>query len=247
MESSSTPTYFEAGLTIRSHASPARKPIEPLRKLLPALRKAEVPVIWLNWGNRPDRLNLSPSLLHVYKPSGEGVGLERHMLGVEHLRQSRVNLRGRDAFEVEPLEAREDRRRGLADLLRLRGAEDEDDAREIIARSLEDFGAEVTSVASGVDALALLRAPTALRLPHVILTDIGMPDLDGYRFLRELRKLPTEHGGRVPAIAVTAHVTPDDRTAVLDAGFVLHVEKPVAPLALAAAIARVTAGVTPAS
>jgi len=55
--------------------SPARKPIEPLRRLLPALRAAEVPVIWLNWGNRPDLLNLSPSLLHVYKPSGEGVGL----------------------------------------------------------------------------------------------------------------------------------------------------------------------------
>lgn len=55
--------------------SPARKPIEPLAALLPMLRRADVPVIWVNWGNRPDRLNLSPSLLHVYKPTGEGVGL----------------------------------------------------------------------------------------------------------------------------------------------------------------------------
>jgi len=55
--------------------TPAREPIEPLRRLLPALRRIEVPVIWLNWGNRPDRLNLSPALHHVYKPSGEGVGL----------------------------------------------------------------------------------------------------------------------------------------------------------------------------
>lgn len=54
---------------------PARKPIAPLQELVPALRDAGVPVIWLNWGNRPDRLNLSPSLIHVYKPSGEGVGL----------------------------------------------------------------------------------------------------------------------------------------------------------------------------
>jgi nicotinamidase-related amidase len=46
-----------------------------LRALLPALRAAGAPVIWLNWGNRPDRLNLSPSVLHVYKPTGEGVGL----------------------------------------------------------------------------------------------------------------------------------------------------------------------------
>ena len=55
--------------------SPARKPIKPLVKLLPALRKAGMPVIWVNWGNRPDLLNLSPSLLHVYKPTGKGVGL----------------------------------------------------------------------------------------------------------------------------------------------------------------------------
>jgi nicotinamidase-related amidase len=55
--------------------TPARGPIEPLQALLPALRAAGVPVIWVNWGNRPDRLNLSPSVLHVYKPSGEGVGL----------------------------------------------------------------------------------------------------------------------------------------------------------------------------
>ncbi|HEX3535312.1 MAG TPA: cysteine hydrolase family protein [Stellaceae bacterium] len=54
---------------------PARTPIAPLRRLLPRLRAADVPVIWLNWGNRPDRLNLSPALLHVYKPSGCGVGL----------------------------------------------------------------------------------------------------------------------------------------------------------------------------
>jgi nicotinamidase-related amidase len=55
--------------------APAQAPIAPLQRLLPLLREHDVPVIWLNWGNRPDRLNLSPALLHVYKPSGEGVGL----------------------------------------------------------------------------------------------------------------------------------------------------------------------------
>ena len=55
--------------------TPARAPIAPLNKLLPLLRHRGVPVIWVNWGNRPDQLNLSPSLLHVYKPTGEGVGL----------------------------------------------------------------------------------------------------------------------------------------------------------------------------
>ncbi|WP_227308258.1 cysteine hydrolase family protein [Acidisoma cellulosilyticum] len=55
--------------------TPARAPIPHLAKLLPALRKADVPVLWLNWGNRPDRLNLPPKLLHVYKPTGIGTGI----------------------------------------------------------------------------------------------------------------------------------------------------------------------------
>jgi nicotinamidase-related amidase len=55
--------------------APTRRPIAPLSNLLPRLRRANLPVIWLNWGNRPDRLNLSPGLLHVYKPTGDGVGL----------------------------------------------------------------------------------------------------------------------------------------------------------------------------
>jgi nicotinamidase-related amidase len=55
--------------------APARAPIAPLQRLLPALRRHQVPVIWLNWGNRPDRLNLSPALLHVYNPTGAGIGL----------------------------------------------------------------------------------------------------------------------------------------------------------------------------
>jgi nicotinamidase-related amidase len=55
--------------------APARAPIEPLCRLLPALRAAGVPVLWVNWGTRPDRLNLSPALRHVYDPSGSGPGL----------------------------------------------------------------------------------------------------------------------------------------------------------------------------
>ena len=54
---------------------PARAPIAPLSRLLPRLRAAEVPVVWVNWGNRADRLNLSPALHHVYDPLAEGTGL----------------------------------------------------------------------------------------------------------------------------------------------------------------------------
>jgi len=54
---------------------PDRKPIKPLQKLLPALRKSGVPVIWVNWGARPDLANMPPNQIHLYKPSGTGVGL----------------------------------------------------------------------------------------------------------------------------------------------------------------------------
>ena len=68
---------------------PARNPIAPLAKLLPALRRAEVPILWVNWGNRPDRLNLSPSLLHVYDPAGAGSGLGAKLAHAEaHVLQS---------------------------------------------------------------------------------------------------------------------------------------------------------------
>ena len=55
--------------------SPARRPIVPLQALLPTLRHLQVPIVWVNWGNRPDLLNLSPATLHVYNPTGAGVGL----------------------------------------------------------------------------------------------------------------------------------------------------------------------------
>jgi nicotinamidase-related amidase len=62
--------------------TPARAPIEPLRVLLPALRDKHVPVLWVNWGNRPDKLNLSPSALHVYNSDGRSVGLGDALLSV---------------------------------------------------------------------------------------------------------------------------------------------------------------------
>ncbi len=67
------PDGWLAGIGV--DVSPARAPIAPLRRLLPALRRAGVPIVWVNWGNRPDRLNLSPALHHVYDPFGANAGL----------------------------------------------------------------------------------------------------------------------------------------------------------------------------
>ena len=114
--------------------------------------------------------------------------------------------------------------------------EDDLDAREIIVRSVTDVGASVTAVGSAAEAIALLRNGTAT---DVVVTDIGMPDEDGYTLLRELRKLPAAHGGGLPAIAVTAYASSEDRKRALQEGFVAHIGKPFAPLTLISTIARV--------
>lgn len=67
------PAGWLAGIGV--DVTPARRPIAPLGRLLPALRKAGVPVVWVNWGNRPDLANIPPSLLHVYNPTGDAIGL----------------------------------------------------------------------------------------------------------------------------------------------------------------------------
>lgn len=61
--------------------APERAPIAPLRALIPALRAAGVPIVWLNWGNRPDKLNLSPTVLHCFNPDGKSVGIGDPMPG----------------------------------------------------------------------------------------------------------------------------------------------------------------------
>lgn len=62
--------------------TPARGPITPLNRLLSVLRDLEIPVIWVNWGNRKDKLNLSPGILHVYNPTGTGFGLGDPLPGI---------------------------------------------------------------------------------------------------------------------------------------------------------------------
>jgi signal transduction histidine kinase len=121
--------------------------------------------------------------------------------------------------------------------------EDEDDAREILTRSVQEFGGVAVAMSSAAAGLDYLRGLTT-DLPHIVVSDIGMPGRDGFALLSELRAMPRELGGEVPAIAVTAYAAPGDRERVLAAGFAMHLEKPIAPLALAAAIARVTAGVS---
>jgi len=114
--------------------------------------------------------------------------------------------------------------------------DDDPIARDLLSRILLECKAEVTTAGSGPEALQML----ATTIPHIVLSDIGMPGQDGYQFLRELRKLPPEHGGAVPMIAVTAYARPEDRSRSIAAGFQAHVTKPINPSELIDVIASIT-------
>ncbi|HEY0174346.1 MAG TPA: ATP-binding protein, partial [Pyrinomonadaceae bacterium] len=119
------------------------------------------------------------------------------------------------------------------DGLRVLVVDDEPDTRDMLKAGLEHCGANVTTVGSAAEAFALIeREP-----PHVLISDIGMPEEDGYDLIRKVRKLPAERGGRVPAIALTAYARAEDRMHALRAGYQMHVPKPVELVELAAVTA----------
>jgi PAS domain S-box-containing protein len=113
--------------------------------------------------------------------------------------------------------------------------DDQPDARDLVQRVLQDCGARVMTAASADEALVLVERER----PDVLVSDIGMPDADGYELLRRVRARSPEQGGRVPAIALTAFARSEDRTRALRAGFLVHVSKPVDPSELVATVASV--------
>ncbi len=113
--------------------------------------------------------------------------------------------------------------------------DDEQDARNLVERVLTECGAEVVVASSAAQALHLI----ASAVPHVILSDIGMPDMDGYQFIRKVRSLSAANGGGTPAVALTAFARTEDRVRAMAAGFQEHVCKPIRPQELIFAIASV--------
>jgi signal transduction histidine kinase/CheY-like chemotaxis protein len=113
--------------------------------------------------------------------------------------------------------------------------DDEADARDLLRRVLQDCGAVVSTAASAMEALILFRSTP----PDVLVSDIGMPEVDGYEFLRKVRALGLAAGSKVPAVALTAFSRSEDRTKALLAGFLAHVSQPTEPVELIATIAAV--------
>lgn len=117
--------------------------------------------------------------------------------------------------------------------VRILVVEDESDARELIKRVLEQHRAEVITAGSAIEAMELLRA----RKFDLLISDIGMPGMDGYQFIRKVRELPRGEGGAVPAVALTAFARSEDRTRAMIAGYQMHIAKPIEPQELIATAA----------
>jgi signal transduction histidine kinase/ActR/RegA family two-component response regulator len=115
--------------------------------------------------------------------------------------------------------------------------DDETDARDLSQAVLEQRGAKVRAVSSGAEALSVLRQASPGHVPHVIVSDLGMPTEDGYQVIRRIRALGAGLG-RIPAVAVTGYATPDDVKRALDAGFQRHVSKPMDVVAFVATVAE---------
>ncbi len=124
--------------------------------------------------------------------------------------------------------------------LRVLLVDDEPEARQIISTVIKRMGAEVKACESASEALEAL---VAWR-PDVLMSDIGMPGEDGYSLIGKVRSLPRDQGGATPAAALTAYARDEDRKRALDAGYQMHIAKPVSSTQLVTLIARLVGRTT---
>jgi PAS domain S-box-containing protein len=121
------------------------------------------------------------------------------------------------------------------DGLRILVVDDEADTRELLKEGLQYCGAKVSVAGNAREALDALVATA----PDILISDIGMPGVDGYDLIRQVRNLPRQRGGKIPAIALTAYTRTEDRLQALRAGYDMHVPKPVELAELVAVAATV--------
>jgi CheY-like chemotaxis protein/two-component sensor histidine kinase len=123
--------------------------------------------------------------------------------------------------------------------LRVLAVDNDSDARDLIKTILTQYGAAVETANSTFQALAFFERPEEWQ-PELLISDIEMPEADGYQLIRKLREMESRRGRRVPAIALTAYARTEDRLRSLSAGFHMHVTKPVEPVELLTIVASLT-------
>jgi signal transduction histidine kinase/CheY-like chemotaxis protein len=116
--------------------------------------------------------------------------------------------------------------------------DDETDARDLLGTLLRNAGVDVTTVSTASEGVLAVTQ----HLPDILVSDIGMPQEDGYSLMRRIRSLPAHRGGHTRALALTAYARPEDVSRALAAGFQRHVPKPIAPGQFLAAVAALAGG-----
>jgi len=144
----------------------------------------------------------------------------------------------RDPARAEERRREVERRRTRRGIVRLDDVhvllvEDDDDSRKLLGTMLRRYGARVTATKSAAEALKVFDAD----LPDVMVSDIGMPDQDGYELIRRVRALPLDKGAGTPAIALTGYASRKDRERALSSGYQQHMAKPVEQADMISAIA----------
>ncbi|MEG4010478.1 response regulator, partial [Microcoleus sp. Pol1C5] len=114
--------------------------------------------------------------------------------------------------------------------------DDQIDTRELLEFVLESYGAEVSTVESARSALVAMKENPGRY--DVLISDIGMPEDNGYFLIREVRALAAEAGGEIPAVALTAYASDRERSRAIEAGFQMHISKPVQPDQIALIVAN---------
>jgi CheY-like chemotaxis protein len=120
--------------------------------------------------------------------------------------------------------------------LRILVVDDEVDSRDLVSAILTRCGSEVNCCESATDAIKAIQDWK----PDLLVSDIGMPNEDGYSLIKKMRKLKSKRARQTPAVALTAYVTQEDRERALAAGFQMHVPKPIEPTALIMSIVAAT-------
>lgn len=112
--------------------------------------------------------------------------------------------------------------------------DDNADSLELVSIILEGYGARVSVAQSASEALDAI----ARTQPNILISDIAMPEIDGYELIRQIRIQESRQGGFLPAIALTAYARDEERLLALNAGFQMHVSKPIEPIELVAVVAQ---------
>jgi PAS domain S-box-containing protein len=177
-------------------------------------------------------VELHGGTVHVYS-QGEGQGAT-FTVALPLVKESQTAQVSETPEEIQKHQSKEDTAPvTILDQVKILVVDDEADTRDFLVTALEMCGAQVIAVSSAREAIQVILQEKL----DILVSDIGMPGEDGHSLIRKVRQLPKDKGGAIPAVALTAYARAEDQMRSLNAGFQVHLSKPVEPDKLASVVA----------